>query len=159
MRLFLYVRCTSVHCCCEFCLFMKKIQWIVCIIAILTNKCLWFTIISNIKMEETFCLIFSFFIFSCLFKAYHVGFELYLKAEYFFFVHLLPCLMFGFHLQLSSHILFEARALFLRFHLLIFVSIYRNLYRWGKNQCAQCTKSFFSFLAVCTSLEMKKTKL
>lgn len=62
----------------------KKIQWIVCIIAILTNKCLWFTIISNIKWKKHFVWFFSFFIFSCLFKVFHVGFEFCSKAKYFF---------------------------------------------------------------------------
>lgn len=64
----------------------KKIQWIVCIIAILTNKCLWFTIISNIKWKKHFVWFFSFFIFSCLFKVFHVGFEFCSKAKYFFFL-------------------------------------------------------------------------
>lgn len=123
-------------------IYEKKIQWIVCIIAILTNKCLWFTIISNIKWKKHFVWFFSFFIFSCLFKVFHVGFEFCSKAKYFFFVHLLPCLV-----QLSSHILFEACASYLRFHLLrlIFVLIYRNFYSGGKNQYAQCSKSFFCF--------------
>lgn len=62
----------------------KKIQWIVCIIAILTNKCLWFTIISNIKWKKHFVWFFSFFIFSCLFKVFHVGFEFCSKAKFFF---------------------------------------------------------------------------
>lgn len=120
----------------------KKIQWIVCIIAILTNKCLWFTIISNIKWKKHFVWFFSFFIFSCLFKVFHVGFEFCSKAKYFFFVHLLSCLV-----QLSSHILFEVCASYLRFHLLrlIFVLIYRNFYNGGKNQYAQYSKSFFCF--------------
>lgn len=73
------------------------------------------------------------------------------KQSIFFFVHLLSCLV-----QLSSHILFEACASYLRFHLLrlIFVLIYRNFYNGGKNQYAQYSKSFFLFLALCTSLEM-----
>lgn len=123
-------------------IYEKKIQWIVCIIAILTNKCLWFTIISNIKWKKHFVWFFSFYIFSCLFKVFHVGFEFCSKAKYFFFVHLLSCLV-----QLSSHILFEACASYLRFHLLrlIFVLIYRNFYNGGKNQYAQYSKSFFCF--------------
>lgn len=122
-------------------IYEKKIQWIVCIIAILTNKCLWFTIISNIKWKKHFVWFFSFFIFSCLFKVFHVGFEFCSKAKYFFF-HLLSCLV-----QLSSHILFEVCASYLRFHLLrlIFVLIYRNFYNGGKNQYAQYSKSFFCF--------------
>lgn len=45
------------------------------------------------------------------------------------------------------HILFEACASYLQFHLLrlIFVLIYRNFYNGGKNQYAQYSKSFFCF--------------
>lgn len=137
----------------------EKIQWIVCIIAILTNKCLWFTIISNIKWKKHFVWFFL-SSFSSIYSRLFMSALIFVWKQSIFFVHLLPCLMFGFRLQLSSHILFEVCASFLRFHLLIFVLIYRNLYSWSKNQYAQCSKSFFfPFLAVCTSLGMKNTGL
>lgn len=66
----------------------------------------------------------------------------FVRKQSIFFVHLLSCLV-----QLSSHILFEVCASYLRFHLLrlIFVLIYRNFYNGGKNQYAQYSKLFFCF--------------
>lgn len=63
----------------------KKIQWIVCIIAILTNKCLWFTIISNIKWKKHFVWFFFFFYFLLFIQGFSCRLWILFESKVFFF--------------------------------------------------------------------------
>lgn len=62
----------------------KKIQWIVCIIAILTNKCLWFTIISNIKWRNILSDFFLFF-FSPVYSRFFMSALNFVRKQSIFF--------------------------------------------------------------------------